>query len=115
MDFEKLSRRNFLKKTTSLAVGVAGFPLFCGLVNAEESSSCVQGSQCPITKRSTGFLILINGALREEHECECAGVPGCCTPSRIKCGVWESDDNPGVFDEVNVECGSEANSVKCYL
>ncbi len=34
MDFNQLSRRDFLKKTTVLAVGVASVTLFSGLVNA---------------------------------------------------------------------------------
>lgn len=34
MDFDHLSRRNFLKKTTVLAVGAANLSMFSGLVTA---------------------------------------------------------------------------------
>lgn len=38
MDFDKLSRRNFIKTTTVLAVGVASVGLFAGLVDAADGA-----------------------------------------------------------------------------
>lgn len=57
MEFENISRRSFLKKTTVLTVGVASMTLFSGLVNAETGSG-------------SGAICQINTAYNPNLECE---------------------------------------------
>lgn len=76
MDFDKLSRRDFLKKTTVLAVGVASATLFSGLVNAETYTSD------PDTYKCKKLISLTNACTKENGKwvCQCEdGIVGTCT------------------------------------
>lgn len=59
MNIEKLSRRDFMKKTTVLTVGIAGMTLFSGLVNAGESYGGT-GPVCSPVHRSADVLTIGN-------------------------------------------------------
>lgn len=114
MNFETLTRRDFMKRTTALAVGVSSISLFSGLVDAQVYV-CTEGSPCTIKKTSTGIQIPWQGKNHTEYECECTGVPGCCTPSTLTCGQWW--DDAGNIMTVRVDCslGHPAKTYRCIL
>ncbi len=48
MDFEKTSRRSFIKKTTALAVGIASATFFSGIANAMDYSEKCERASDPL-------------------------------------------------------------------
>ena len=116
MEFENLSRRDFLKKTTVLVAGVASVTLFSGLVNAQDQYACFPGLGLSLNKKSTGVAHMFpDGSVHWIHDCTVSGPAGCCRPNTIGCGKYSKQGQVGVLEDVTVTWDPlNPQTAQCY-
>lgn len=117
MNFDKLSRRNFIKKSVAVTTGVAALTLFSGLVHAGEEY------KCEIVRKST-TIDIPDGPKIPIYECQ-GGDPSC--NKSVECGrmylfnaqtgapIPDNQGNVQWFD-VAVDCANDRGEkgVFCY-
>ncbi|MES2476504.1 MAG: twin-arginine translocation signal domain-containing protein [Verrucomicrobiota bacterium] len=93
MDFQKLSRRDFLKKTTVLAVGATSLTLFSGLAFASIPRGYQTYPKCGLKKTPGQFSVYIgndpNATYIDIWNCEASG-PVCI--DTVECGEMNEYD-----------------------
>lgn len=110
MEFENISRRSFIKKTTVLTVGVASITLFSGLVNA---SMVYNPPLCSLKIIVTERQVLVNGNLRHVKECTCTHPES--TAGSRGCGYWPEwsvAQQKMVWEAIRVDC-TKSDTVDC--
>lgn len=73
MNFENVSRRSFLKKTSALAVGIASATIFSGIVNAADLTAYC--GDPVVTAYWLNPQVGTNGENQCWTEADCNGVP----------------------------------------
>lgn len=112
MNFNSLSRRDFLKKTTVLTVGISSMTLMSGFA-MDEYYSCIQGPDCPINVVATGGTVLINNGLHDVYDCTCTGVAGCCGKTNPQCGKWWDSNLQKLVPVFPCDPENRHNTVQC--